>query len=149
TINGTAFSPTAAQDTVQFNGVTAGIVSASATRLVVTGPAGATTGPISVSTGAGPVLSSSNFTVSAGSGVPTITSFTPGMGTPGTAVSLTGTNFDILANDKTAFNTTHAAVASATGTQIGTTVPANATSGKISIATPAGQGTSLPDFYVP
>jgi YD repeat-containing protein len=149
TINGTAFSPTASQDTVQFNGVTASIVSASATRLVVTVPAGATTGPISVSTPAGSVSSSSNFTVTAGSGVPSITSFTPNMGTPGTAVSITGTNFDILANDKVTFNTTHAAVTSATSTQVGTTVPANATSGKIGIATPGGQGTSVQDFYVP
>ena len=149
TINGTAFSPTPSQNTVRFNGTTASIVSASATSLVVTVPAGATTGPISVSTGAGSVSSSSNFTVSTVSGVPAITSFTPNMGTPGTAVSITGTNFDILANDKVTFNTTHAAVNSATSTLIGTTVPANATSGKIAIATPGGQGASTQDFYVP
>jgi YD repeat-containing protein len=149
TISGTAFSPTPSQNTVQFNGTTASIVSASATSLVVTVPTGATTGPISVSTSAGSVSSSSNFTVSANSGVPSITSFTPNMGTPGTAVSITGTNFDTLANDKVTFNTTHAAVTSATSTQIGTTVPVNATSGKIAITTPGGQGTSPQDFYVP
>ncbi|MBZ5509240.1 MAG: IPT/TIG domain-containing protein [Acidobacteriia bacterium] len=149
TINGTAFSPTSSQDTVQFNGTTASIVSASATQLVVTVPAGATTGPISVTTSAGSVSSSTNFTVSAGSGVPSITSFTPGMGMPGTAVSITGTNFDILANDKITFNTSHAAVASATSTQISASVPVNATSGKIAISTPGGQGTSTQDFYVP
>jgi YD repeat-containing protein len=149
TISGTAFSPTPSQNTVQFNGTTASIVSASATSLVVTVPTGATTGPISVSTSAGSVSSSSNFTVSANSGVPSITSFTPNMGTPGTAVSITGTNFDTLANNKVTFNTTHAAVTSATSTLIGTTVPVNATSGKIAITTPGGQGTSLQDFYVP
>src|SRR5262249_52827778 len=147
TINGTAFNPTASQNTVQFNGTAASIVSASVTRLVVTVPAGATTGPISVSTGASPVSSSTNFTVSAGSGVPSIASFSPNMGAPGTTVTITGTNFDILANDKVTFNTAHAAVSSATSTQIGTTVPANATSGKIAIATPGGQGTSTQDFY--
>jgi YD repeat-containing protein len=149
TISGTAFSPTPSQNTVQFNGTTASIVSASATSLVVTVPTGATTGPINVSTSAGSVSSGSNFTVSANSGVPSITSFTPNMGTPGTAVSITGTNFDTLANNKAAFNTTHAAVTSATNTLIGTTVPVNATSGKITITTPGGQGTSPQDFYVP
>jgi YD repeat-containing protein len=149
TINGTAFSPTASQNTIQFNGTTASIVSASTTQLVVTVPAGATTGPISVSTGAGAVSSSSNFTVAANSGVPSITSFTPNMGTPGTAVTITGTNFDVLANDKVSFNTTRTAATSATSTQIGTSVPANATSGKIAVTTPGGQGTSLQDFYVP
>jgi YD repeat-containing protein len=149
TINGTAFNSTPAQNTVQFNGTTASVVSASATSLVVTVPAGATTGPISVATSAGSVSSSTNFTVSSASGVPSITSFTPNMGTPGTAVTITGTNFDILANDKVTFNTTHAAVSSATGTQISATVPANATSGKIAIATPGGQGASSQDFYVP
>jgi YD repeat-containing protein len=149
TINGTAFSSTVSQNTVQFNGTTASIVSASATSLVVTVPAGATTGPISVATSAGSVSSSTNFTVSAGTGVPSITSFTPNMGTPGTAVTITGTNFDILPNDKVTFNTTHAAVNSATSTQLGATVPANATSGKIAVATPGGQGTSTQDFYVP
>jgi YD repeat-containing protein len=149
TINGTAFSSTASQNTVKFNGTTASIVSASATSLVVTVPGGATTGPISITTSAGTVSSSSNFTVSANSGVPSITSFTPNIGTPGTAVSITGTNFDTLANTKVTFNTTHAAVTSATNTLIGTTVSVNATSGKIAVATPGGQGTSLQDFYVP
>jgi len=149
TINGTAFSSTPSQNTVKFNGTTASVTSASAARLAVTVPVGATTGPISVTTGAGSVSTSTNFTVSAGSGVPAITSFTPNMGTPGTAVSITGTNFDILANDKVTFNTAHAAVTSATSTQIGTTVPSNATSGKIVVATPGGQGASSQDFYVP
>jgi YD repeat-containing protein len=149
TLNGTAFSAIASQNTVQFNGTAASIVSASATQLVVTVPAGATTGPISVTSPAGSASSGSNFRISTGSGVPTITSFTPNMGTPGTAVSITGTNFDILANDKATFNTSHAAVSSATSTQINTSVPTNATSGKIAISTPAGQGTSLQDFYVP
>jgi YD repeat-containing protein len=149
TVSGTAFSPVPSQNTVKFNGTTASIVSASATSLVVTVPTGATTGPINVSTSAGFVSSNSNFTVSANSGVPSISSFTPNMGTPGTAVSITGTNFDTLANNKVTFNTTHATVASATNTLIGTTVPVNATSGKIAVTTPGGQGTSLQDFYVP
>ena len=149
TISGTAFNPTASQNTVQFNGVAATVVSATATQLVVTVPATATTGPITVTTPSGSISSTSNFTVATNSGAPTITSFTPAMGTPGTAVSVTGTNFDVQANDKITFNSARAAVTSATSTQLSATVPSNATSGHIAIATPSGQNTSTQDFFVP
>jgi YD repeat-containing protein len=63
TIFGTGFSATPSQNTVQFNGVTATVQSASATQLMVTIPSSATTGPISVTTSAGTVTSISSFTV--------------------------------------------------------------------------------------
>lgn len=47
-IHGTAFSALASQNTVQFNGATATVTSASNTQLVATVPVGATTGPVSV-----------------------------------------------------------------------------------------------------
>src|SRR5256885_1878852 len=118
TINGTAFSATSSQNTVQFNGTTANVVSASAVQLVVTVPPGATTGPISVMTPSGSVTSSSNFTVATDSGIPTITSFTPDRGIPGTSVTINGTNFDVLANDKATFNGSRAAVTNAITTQL-------------------------------
>ena len=149
TINGTGFSATAAQDTVQFNGVSASVVSATATQIVTTVPAAATTGPITVTTPSGTATSSANFAVATSSGAPTITSFAPTMGVPGTPVAITGTNFDILANDKVTFNTSHAGVTSATNTQINTIVPASATSGHIAVSIPAGQATSTQDFYIP
>jgi len=63
TISGTAFSTTASQDTVKFNGTQAVVNPATATQLVVTVPSGATTGPITVTTPSGSVSSSTNFTV--------------------------------------------------------------------------------------
>jgi YD repeat-containing protein len=63
TIFGTGFSATPSQNTVQFNGVTATVQSASATQLMVTVPSSATTGPITVTTSAGTVTSSSSFTI--------------------------------------------------------------------------------------
>jgi YD repeat-containing protein len=149
TIYGTGFSATAAQDTVQFNGTSANIISATTTQIVAAVPATATTGPITVTTPSGSVTSSGVFTVAANSGAPTITGFTPTMGAPGTSVALTGTNFDIVANDKVSFNGSRGAVTSATSTQVNATVPTTATSGHIAIATPAGHATSVADFFVP
>ena len=65
---------------------------------------------------------------------------------PGTAVTLFGANFE----DATAvaFNGTLAPINSNTGTQIGTTVPTNATSGPISVTTPAGTFLSGSTFTV-
>ena len=70
------------------------VVSATVTQLVVVVPVGATTGPISVTSPSGSATSSAPFTVTADGGTPTITSFTPTIGLPGTAISITGTNFD-------------------------------------------------------
>ena len=77
TIFGANFSPDSAQDAVSFNGTAATVTSASSTRLVVTVPAGATTGAITVTAPASSVTSASPFTVTSSSGVPRIDSFTP------------------------------------------------------------------------
>jgi YD repeat-containing protein len=150
TIYGTAFSATASQNTVTFNGVTATVVSATTTKIVTTVPTGATTGLISVATTGSPVLSSSAFTVVASSGTPTITSFSPTVGIPGTAVTISGTNFQTPAvKNKTKFNITNAVVSSATDSSISTTVPSLSGSGKLSVSTPNGTATSTEDFFIP
>ena len=73
-INGTGFSSVAANNVVRFNGVSATVVSASAsglgTSLTVTVPSGATTGKISLQvSGGSPVMSSGDFIVLTGSWV--------------------------------------------------------------------------------
>jgi IPT/TIG domain len=156
-INGTGFSATTSQDTVSFNGVSATITSATATQIVTAVPAGATTGPITVTAPAGPATSTNNFTVTASSGAPTITGFTPPSGVAGSvvagsgaAVTITGTNFNsTLANNKITFNTTHADTATATSIQLTTTVPSSVSSGHISVATPNGNAVSSQDFFIP
>jgi YD repeat-containing protein len=158
TINGTGFSATASQDSVSFNGTSATITSAAPTQIVTTVPAGATTGPITVTSPAGSAVSSSNFTVLAASGAPTITSFTPtsglmgsvGIAGSGTAVTITGTNFDLaLANNKISFNITSADTKTATSTQLTTNVPSSTGSGHVTVATPNGKAVSSQDFFVP
>src|SRR4029453_17942968 len=94
------------------------------TRLVVTVPAGATSGPISVTAPGGSATSSDPFTVAA-SKAPTITGFSPAAGVPGTAVTITGTNFDTaeLLNNVVAFNRARARVTAVTSTSLTAEVP--------------------------
>jgi YD repeat-containing protein len=152
TISGTGYSATVSQDTVAFNGKTATITSATVNQIIVTVPSGATTGPIKVTSPAGTFTTATNFTVTTGTGVPTITSFTPAVATPGTALTITGTNFDANPiNDKLIFNgPTQVQVQNpVTSTTISTTMPSGSASGHISINTPGGAGVSSQDLYVP
>src|SRR6478609_3853856 len=150
TINGTGFGATAGQNSVSFNGVSATIVSATSTQIVATVPATATTGPIMVTAPGGSISTSTAFTVLADSGAPTISSFTPSTGLPGSAVTITGTNYDpSTANNRVHFNVSGASVTSATPTTLNVTVPNTVGSGRISVATVNGKATSVSDFFVP
>jgi YD repeat-containing protein len=148
TINGTGFSATASQNTVSFNGATATASSATSTQLVVTVPAGATTGPITVTTPSGSAVSGSNFVVGAAPNAPTISSFTPTAGTPGSVVTVTGTNFSADVT-KMYFGGAKASLNSVNATTIVAPVPAPAASGRINIVTAAGSTASTQDFLVP
>jgi hypothetical protein len=80
---------------------------------------------------------------------PTISSFSPLLATIGSSVVLTGTNFSTVSTDNLVqFNGTTATVTSSTATTINTTVPLNATSGKISVTRLGQTGLSLTDFIV-
>ena len=150
TINGTGFNATPNANTVKFHGTVASVSSGTSSQLVVTVPAGATTGPISVTTGANTVTSSGNFTVGQSAGAPTISGFTPTIGTAGTAVTINGTNFDPQPiRDVVRFNATSAVATAATTTALSTSVPSGASSGKIRVATPFGAATSTADFFIP
>ena len=88
-------------------------------------------------------ISITNYTTPA----PTITSFSPASGLPGTVVTVTGTNF----TGATALTLNGGAVASFTvvsATQITFTVPVAATSGTIAVTTPGGMATSATAFTV-
>jgi len=116
----------------------------SATQITATVPAGATTGPLSVTTsGGGPANSSTNFTVVTG---PTITSFTPKSGPVGTSVTITGTNLTGVTSVK--FNGVTATFTTSTPTSVTATVPSGATTGKIEVTTPGGTATSATNFKV-
>jgi YD repeat-containing protein len=150
TIFGTGFDPTPGANAVTFNGTAATISSASPTELVATVPPGATTGAIVVTASAGSAASSAPFTVTTSNGAPAITSFTPTIATPGTAVSIVGTNFELTpTNNRLKFNIVPAPIASSTATNISVPVPGGATSGRLSLATPGGSTQSTDDFFVP
>ena len=149
TIYGTGFSATPSQNTVAFNGVSAVVTSSTSTQIVTSVPSGATTGPITVTAPAGNASSDTSFVVG-DAGAPTITSFSPTIGTAGTAVTITGTNFEpSFQNNKTRFNVSLAANTSATSTTINANVPSATGSGRIKVSTPAGSATSTGDFFIP
>jgi YD repeat-containing protein len=149
TITGTSFSATSSQDSVSFHGTSGTVTSATTSQIITTVPTGATTGPIQVTAPSGTFTTSTNFTVTANNGAPTITSFTPTIATGGTSVTATGTNFDpIPANDRLKFNTTFQAVTSATATSFTANVPSNTASGRLTLSTTSGTVQSSQDLFI-
>ena len=147
TIFGTGFSATPSQNAVTFNGVAATVTSVGKTHIVTNVPAGATTGPISVTTPLGTGVSNTAFVI--GSLAPTISSFNPTTGTTGTAVVISGTNFDpTFYNNKTKFNLAASAVTAGTTSSLNTTVPSTAASGRITVMAPEAAVVSTDDFFV-
>ncbi len=150
TIDGVGFSATPGQNAVRFNGTQATVSAASTTQLMVTVPAGATTGTISVTAPGGSSTSATSFTITGTSGTPTISGFTPAIGTPGTAVTVNGTNFEPHSTDnRLLFNLMQAAITTATTTVLSPTVPGGGTSGRLTVSTPNGQAQSTADFFIP
>jgi len=149
TIVGAGFDGTAAKNAVTFNDVPAALVSATQNQLVAVVPAGAPTAPIRVTSPSGSAVSATSFTVEP-SNAPSISGFTPAIGTAGSTVTITGTNFEPVAgNNRVSFNGNLGAVSSATPTTLGTVVQSTATSGPITVSTPNGRVTSTGDFFLP
>lgn len=152
TIYGVGFSATLTNNIVKFNGVTATVVSATSTKLTARVPIGATTGPINIIVGTATATSDDTFTVGKSLNLPpVITSFTPSSGEAGSTllIIINGNNFDpIPTGNVVKFNNTVATVSNSLTTQISTSVPPNATSGRISIRTSSGEAVSENDFIV-
>ncbi|HEY9044981.1 MAG TPA: IPT/TIG domain-containing protein [Ohtaekwangia sp.] len=150
TIKGANFSKTAANNIVKFNGVEADVPTDVTDRsLTVVVPEGATSGKITVEvdgvTGVG--TSRSDFSVPS----PGVTSFTPKSSIVGSTVVITGTNFSKTASNNTVkFNGVEATVSpdDASTTSLTVTVPAGATTGKISVTVGGQTGTSADDFKI-
>src|SRR6267143_833111 len=140
TINGTNFTGASA---VAINGVSATFTVSSATAIQATVPAGATTGPLSVTTPGGSAPSSSSVPVVS---PPTIASFAPTSGVVGTSVTINGTNF--TGTSAVAFNAVSATFTVSSATAIQATVPAGATTGRVSVTTSAGTATSTSNFTI-
>lgn len=149
TIYGAGFDANPANDSVAFNGVAATVTSAASGSLSATVPAGASTGRITVTVAGATVSSATDFVVTLPS-APTITGFTPSAADAGTAVSVSGTNFDVNSGGTTAkLNGVSAAVIVSSATDLSLAVPAGAASGKLSVTTAGGTAVSATDLIVP
>ena len=140
TITGTNFT---GADHVKFNGTDALFTVNVSTQISTTVPSGATTGAITVRTSEGTATSAVAFVVT---GAPTISSFSPSSGPVGTSVSINGTNLNGATS--VTFNGTPAGFSVNGSTQINTSVPGGATTGKIKVTTPNGTATSATHFVV-
>ncbi|MEN9504596.1 MAG: hypothetical protein RI958_522 [Actinomycetota bacterium] len=100
----------------------------SATTVVATVPANVTTGPISIATPAGTATASADFAAP-----PTITSFTPTTASPGSTVTITGTNLQSVTSVDFVGSAAATTFTIDSPTQITATVPADATTGQISV----------------
>jgi hypothetical protein len=143
TISGAHFTGATA---VAFNGTPAVFTVVSETEISATVPSGASSGPITVTTPAGSATSSTAFTVTVPGPSPTISSFTPSSGPVGTTVTISGEH--ITGATAVAFNGTPASFTIVSDTQIRATVPSGASSGPITVTTPAGSATSSTAFTV-
>ncbi|WP_161554292.1 beta strand repeat-containing protein [Stenotrophobium rhamnosiphilum] len=79
----------------------------------------------------------------------TISGFTPAAGAVGSQVTIYGTGFDpVPANNIVAINGTSTLVSSASATQLVTSVPTGASTGKITVSNPTGSAVSAANFVV-
>jgi uncharacterized repeat protein (TIGR01451 family) len=126
---------------VSFNGTAAASFTVTNTTSIgATVPTGVVTGPISVTTPAGVAVSGAMFY-----GAPVITGFSPSHGLPGTNVAIHGINF---LGGSARFNGINASIVSLNNTQMIATVPANAHTGPITVAGPAGTNNSVEQFVL-
>jgi hypothetical protein len=144
-ITGTNFGSTQGTSTVTFNGAAATVTGWSATNISTAVPTGATTGPVVVTVN-GRASNGMTFTISAAG--PTIATVTPNSGVPGTAVTITGTNFGASQGTSTVtFNGTAATATAWSATSITATVPTGATTGNVVVAV-GGQASNGVAFTV-
>jgi uncharacterized repeat protein (TIGR01451 family) len=128
---------------VTFAGVGSSIISGTNTSMLVSVPAGASSGPIRINTPAGSFTTATNFKIQ-----PLITSFSPGFGSPGTQVTVSGANLN-EGLSAMLFNNVPASFGSPLFGQVVATVPSGATTGPITVTTTNGSFTSASSFYLP
>ena len=129
---------------VSLNGTPAAYKVDSDTQLTFDVPAGATSGPVSVTTPSGTLTSSTNFTV--GTAAPEISGLSPASGGVGASVTIGGVRFTGATSVK--FNGVAASFTVGSDGQISAVVPAGATSGPVTVTTPSGSATSSQTFTV-
>jgi hypothetical protein len=138
TISGANFTGATA---VKFNGISATFSVKSSSTITTSVPKSATSGPITVITAKGTTTSASWFWVS-----PTITGLSSTSGKVGAVIAISGTNFTGASSVK--FNGVAASFSVTSATKISATVPSGATTGHLTVTTPAGTVSSSRSFTV-
>lgn len=149
TITGSGFDLTATNNIVKFNGIAATVTASTATSITTSVPADAITGPITVTLGGNTATSATDFVVPGTGNTLIISAINPSSGAVVTVVTISGAKFDaVAANNTVKFNGVTAVVASSTSSTIKTTVPAGATTGKVSVTAGGQTVTSAASFTV-
>jgi hypothetical protein len=137
-ITGTRFSHVSS---VRFNGVATLFVVKSPTSITAVVPLLGTSGPISVTTSEGTSTSATNFIV-----LPRVIAFAPAAARPGAGIFVVGTGFFGVTSVKIGNVAAPFTVLAPELIQV--TVPAGATTGKISVTTTSGTAVSAVSFRV-
>ncbi len=140
TITGTKFT---GATSVKFNEVTATFTVDATTQITTTVPVGALTGKITVTTSTGTATNAADFTVLT---TPVITGFSPISGAIGATVILSGANFTGITGVR--FNGVTTAFTVNSSTQITTTVPVGATTGRLAVNSASVTNASTANFTV-
>lgn len=148
-IEGQGFSSTPSQNSVSFNGAPASVLSATSSSISAIVPTGATTGPIAVTVGAQSSASVEAFVIDENVGPPLIEDFSPSVAAIGTLVTVEGQRLEPI-NDRSVLKLNGRVVqsSSALDTEVEFSVPSGVGSGRISITSPFGTGTSTEDLFV-
>jgi hypothetical protein len=129
TIAGANFGATQGTSTLKFGATTATATSWSATSIVATVPAGASTGNVVVTVGG---VASNGVTFTVTTPAPSITSLNPTSGLVGSSVTIAGANFGATKGTSTVkFGATTATATSWSATSIVANVPAGASTGNV------------------
>lgn len=148
-LQGHGFNTQPTANLVRFAGTSATVVSGNASELMVVVPAGAVTGPISVTTGSKTVSSSTDFVVDQNAQQPRIDTIAPQVVNAGATVTVTGGSLYPIAHQTTTRIGTRAGVIGAVDNeQLTFAVPLLAASGKVSVSTPYGMAVSTQDLVV-
>ncbi len=126
---------------VEFNGTRASFTYRSSTEVGSVVPSGASTGPIRLVTTNGTFTTTELFHLPA-----RLNTFNPGSGMRGDVITIDGQNLD--GATRVLFNGVDAEFTVASSTRLTAVVPANATTGRITVVTPAGSVLSSGTFNV-
>lgn len=146
TLTGTDFGVAQSTSTVSFNGTAATPTAWSPTSITTAVPAGASSGPVTVTVG-GRTSSALSFTVAS---PPTLTALSPTAGPVGASVTITGTNFGASQGASTiSFNGAVASPSAWSSTSIVAPVPAGAGSGPVTVTVDGQTSNGLTFTVIP